>query len=77
MSKTNDVTKGLRHSVLVHDGKLIECFFQSFTGRVHRLAMFCRARYISLVAASSLGKVRRVLRIFRIERFSDSMALVV
>ena len=46
-------------------------------GMVHFLAKFCKARYMSLTAASSLGKARRVLRILRIELLSDSMALVV
>ena len=43
--------------------------FQSLTGLVHFLAMFCRVRNISLVAASSLGKARRIFRILRLFEF--------
>ena len=51
--------------------------FQSRVLIFHCFVMFLKARQISLLAASSLGKCLRVLLILRSRMCRDSMALVV
>ena len=55
----------------------LSAFFQVRVGRVHFLEAFFKAKYKSLVAASSFGKCPLFLMIFLKDIFRLSMALVV
>lgn len=54
-----------------------QCAKDSHKTMVHRFEIFCKAMKISFVVTSVIGKESWFLESFRIEKFSDSIALIV